>query len=656
MSAGEAAGLPGSECASACTGIAQCDRQYRLVFISPALARIAGKAADEMIGRRIDDVLGTQMFQRIRPGLDAALEGKAKEDDIDLALHDNGLLRLHLDYAPAFDTQSKICGAIVAFWDVSPKRMQELMPHREREFESMVENSPDAIMRLDRNMRQLYVNPAMELITGLKPKDYLDRSSCVPGLPGNLAWLCENTIRTVFDTAEEQRLEFEYGNGTEQRHYCARVLAEPGADGKVESVLTILYDITERKKMENEHELLLARERAARIQAETAARVRDQFLAIVSHELRAPLNGIQSWAHVLENYVKETASDPLAQRALSGIKTGVAQQVRLIEDLLDASRVMSGKLRLVKQPITLLPIIQAAVESVRAAAAAKHIDIQCVFAITSEQIDGDPDRLQQIVWNLLCNAIKFTPDDGHIWLNATATENHIVITVRDDGIGISRDFLPYLFDRFSQKDTSSTRGHSGLGLGLYLVHRLVELHGGSIKAESVGEGKGSCFSVQLPLRSHKSRYLPASQNTEVARSSLPSLQGLRILLIDDQEEVRESLAVMLSASGADVFATGSAQEVLEWLPSAEPESLPHILICDIAMPVEDGYTVLRKLRSWNNGKGPPPLGRMPALALTAFAQREDRIKALTAGFQMHMTKPVAPEELIIVIAMMATRG
>jgi|GEM_PF-2912924 len=537
----------------------------------------------------------------------------------------------------------------------APRCTQVRRQRQAQEFKTMVENSPDAILRFDRMMRYMYVNPAIEAITGLKPEDYAGKTNAELGLPEDFVIACDRAVRTALDSGTEQSFDFEFGNQQEKRFYCARVLPEAAPNGSAGSALAIIYDITSRKKMESEHQLLLARERSARIQAETAARARDEFLAIVSHELRAPLNGIQSWGHILENYVKDAVAAPLAQRALAGIRTGVAQQVRLIEDLLDVTRMMSGRLSLVKQPITLLPIIQAALESVRAAAAAKHIAIHCSCSITTEQIDGDPDRVQQIIWNLLCNAVKFTPDNGHIWISASIADNQVLITVRDDGIGIAPDFLPYLFDRFSQKDTSSTRGHSGLGLGLFLVHRLTELHGGSIKAESGGEGKGSSFSLQFPLRAYRSPYLPAMQSeNDEARSQLPSLKGLRILLIDDQEEVRESLAIMLSTAGAKVFASESAQRVLDWLPAAAEDELPHILICDIAMPMEDGYSALRRLRSWSNGSD-PPMQRIPALALTAFAQREDRIKALTAGFQMHLTKPVAPEELIIVIAMLASR-
>jgi CheY-like chemotaxis protein/anti-sigma regulatory factor (Ser/Thr protein kinase) len=351
------------------------------------------------------------------------------------------------------------------------------------------------------------------------------------------------------------------------------------------------------------------------------------------------------------------ASIPLAQRALQGIKTGVVQQVRLIEDLLDVTRMMSGKMRLVKQPLALLPVIQAAVESVHAAAAAKHIVLACEYRITSEQIEGDSDRVQQIIWNLLSNAIKFTPENGHVWLTAERSEQDVLITLRDDGIGISPDFLPYLFDRFSQEDTSSTRDHSGLGLGLFLVRHLVELHAGRVEAHSDGEGLGTTFSLRLPLRI-SGNYLPAVRIDDHAQPQLdlPSLAGLHVLLIDDQEEARESLSVVLAAADARVFAASSSREVLDWLPTLADDDLPDVLICDIAMPGEDGYVVLRKLRAWRRENGQAPLQRLPALALTAFSQREDRIRALTAGFQMHVTKPVAPEELIVVIATMVPQG
>ncbi len=525
-------------------------------------------------------------------------------------------------------------------------------------FKTLVENSPDGILRIDRNMRHLYVNPAIEAAFGLKAAAYLGKTKAELGFPAEMVQAWDAAAQAAFQTGTEQQFGYALAPGGKTRHFSTRVIPEPDRNGNVDSLMCITYDVTERTLMEKERNELLTRERTARIQAEMAARARDEFLAIVSHELRAPLNGIQSWAHVLENYVNDATAATLVQRALNGIKTGVAQQVRLIEDLLDVTRMMSGKLRLVKQPLALLPVVQAAVESVRALAAAKHISIIDSYKITNEQIEGDSDRIQQIIWNLLSNAVKFSPENGNIWMTAERIDSHVCITIRDDGSGISPDFLPHIFDRFSQEDTSSTRGHSGLGLGLFLVRRLIELHGGSVNAESPGNGKGATFFVFLPLRTQREKYALTTRPDDGsdAHIALPSLKGLRILLVDDQEEARESLTVVLTTSGANVFAAASAREALAWLPTLTVDKMPDVLICDIAMPGEDGYAVLRKIRAWKTDNDFTPLHRLPALALTAFSQREDRIRALTAGFQMHVTKPVAPEELIVVIATMVSRG
>jgi PAS domain S-box-containing protein len=532
----------------------------------------------------------------------------------------------------------------------------ELRRH-ETEFKTLIENSSDIISRLDRGMRHLYVNAAVEKLAAVKADAWLGKTKAELGLPPSVVEAWDRAAAAAFATGSEQRLDFDHWIDGEMRYFSGKVIPEPDHDGRIASVVGIAYDVTERARMEKERDELLVRERTARIQAETAARARDEFLAIVSHELRAPLNAIQSWAHVLENYLSETTSVPLAQRALQGIKTGVGQQVRLIEDLLDVTRMMSGRLRLVKQPLALLPLLQAAVESVRGMASAKGIALHCSYRITSEQIEGDSDRVQQVFWNLLSNAVKFTPQNGNVWLNASRINGDIHVTVRDDGVGIASDFLPHLFDRFSQRDTSSTRHHSGLGLGLFLVRHLVELHGGKVHAESEGEGKGTSFTVVIPLRVRNEKYIPATtlEPDGLCDMLLPSLQGLHILLIDDEAEARESLTIVLTTAGAKIHAAASSQEALDWLSSLGENELPDIAICDIAMPGEDGYAALRRLRNWETRDGKRNLHRMPALALTAFAQREDRIRALTAGFQMHLTKPVAPEELIVVIDTMVAR-
>jgi PAS domain S-box-containing protein len=521
-------------------------------------------------------------------------------------------------------------------------------------YDLLLDRSSDAILRVGIDRRYRYANSTVHTLIGMPAQEMIGKFVSEICLSDDIAPAWEHAIESVLETGEVQTIEFRTSIGQRASLLRASVLPEQDTDGKIVSALAVIHDMSKRERMQKEHEDLLMRERSARIQAETAARARDEFLAIVSHELRAPLNGIQTWAHILENQLKDVGSPGIAQRAIAGIKTGVFQQVRLIDDLLDVTRMMSGKLRLIKHPFPLLPVVQAAVQSVTDLASAKGIRIDCDFRLSTEKIDGDADRIQQALWNLLTNAIKFTPQGGGVRVEAYCSDSHAVISVNDTGVGISKDFLPHLFDRFSQEDISSTRRHNGLGLGLFLVRHLIEMHGGSIKAESPGERQGATFSIELPLRSRRHQTISALQ-AEIGEHAahLPSLQGLKILLIDDQEEARESLSMLLSVAGASVYAAASSKEVFEWLNITPKEQLPNIIVSDIAMPIEDGYAVLRKLRTWQDDEEELPLQRVPALALTAFAQREDRIRALTAGFQMHVAKPVAPEELIVVIAMMA---
>jgi PAS domain S-box-containing protein len=641
-------------------------RQERILYANQAAAVLFGYAdAEQLIGASLFAVLRgagqTGSQQRMRKAI--AFGDHAVTLELMLDCGDGRLIDTEITVGPCgAQDQDREQNALdlhcVVVRDLTHLHgMERQLDLREREFRTLIENSPDIISRIDRGMRHLYVNPAIEKLAGLAVSAWLGKTKTELGLPPSVARAWDQAAFAAFDTGLEQKLEFDHMIDGEMRYFSGRVIPEVDSRGRIESVVGIAYDVTQRARVEKERDELLARERAARIQAETAARARDEFLAIVSHELRAPLNGIQSWAHVLENYVKDATAAPLAQRALQGIKTGVAQQVRLIEDLLDVTRMMSGRLRLVKQPMPLLPVIEAAVESVRGMATAKHIRISSTYRIDDEQVDGDSDRMQQIFWNLLSNAIKFTSDNGNVWIAAALADKEICVTISDDGVGISPDFLPHLFNRFSQEDTSSTRDHSGLGLGLFLVRHLIELHGGRVAADSGGEGKGTTFSVYLPLRVQDEKYIPATASSSGAEDMpLPSLVGLRILLIDDQAEARESLTIVLTNAGAKVFAAASARDALDWLPTLGSDEYPEVLVCDIAMPGEDGYAVLRKVRAWKTEGGATPLQRMPALALTAFAQREDRIRALTAGFQMHVTKPVAPEELIVVIDTMAARA
>ena len=382
--------------------------------------------------------------------------------------------------------------------------------------------------------------------------------------------------------------------------------------------------------------------------AQDANRLKDEFLATVSHELRTPLTAILGWAQMLRG---GTLDEATGQRALGSIERNAKFQSHLIEDLLDISRISTGKLRLDVRPLELAPIIEAAVDAVRPAADAKAIRLEKTIDWKAGLISGDSDRLQQVVWNLLTNAIKFTPRDGCVRITLQRRNAHVQIDVTDTGQGISPEFLPYMFDLFRQGDSSITRSHGGLGLGLAIVRHLVEMHGGSVQAQSEGEGKGATFVVMLPMigipmgdNGHKDKAVDVSRDG-VSMERVPELKGVSVLIVDDEPETRDLLVEVLSRCGAEVRASSSAHDALEALQSWKAD----VLVSDIGMPGEDGYDLIRKVRTMDADHG----GCIPAVALTAYARGEDRIRALSAGFQMHVSKPVEPVELAAVVASFA---
>jgi PAS domain S-box-containing protein len=419
-------------------------------------------------------------------------------------------------------------------------------------------------------------------------------------------------------------------------------------DGTLRGFGKVTRDLTERKKAE-EQRLQLAREQVARSEAEAASRAKDEFLATISHELRTPLNAILGWGRMLR---KSGLDEENFSRGLDTIERNAKLQAQLIDDLLDVSRIISGKLRLTVMPVELSPIIEAAVDSIRPAADAKGIRLQVLLDSNAGLISGDPDRLQQVVWNLLSNAAKFTQKQGRIQIRLQRINSHVEITVSDNGRGISPGFLPYVFDRFRQADSSISRLHGGLGLGLSIVRHLVELHGGSVQAQSPGEGLGATFTVQLPIViAHGSgRFVLDADEMNPSRvghqgefDPQPSLEGLNILVVDDEADARDLLTVILEERKAEVTTVASpaeAYETLEWLK-------PDVIISDIGMPGEDGYTFIRNVRV---KEARERQGWRPAIALTAHARVEDRLRALSAGFQAHVAKPVEPAELVAVIA------
>jgi signal transduction histidine kinase len=406
------------------------------------------------------------------------------------------------------------------------------------------------------------------------------------------------------------------------------------------------------RKHAEEREGLLANERAALAESERASRLKDDFLATLSHELRTPLNAILGWAQLL----RARPSD-LKQigEGLETIERNARSQAQIIDDLLEMSRIISGKLRLDVQQIDLAAITESSIRTVRPAADAKAIRLQPILDPRAGPISGDPARIEQILWNLLSNAIKFTPKFGLVQVVLARVNSHIELTVSDSGIGISPDFLPFLFDRFRQADASTTRQHRGIGLGLSIVKSLVEMHGGTVTASSGGSGQGSTFVVKLPLTTVRSEVAPppsdrrqsATPSSTSSSDRVPMLTGLRILVVDDEPDARELLKRILGEYEAQVEVAASADEAM----AAIAAQVPDVLVSDIGMPGVDGYELLRTIRRLSPESG----GQIPAVALTAFARSEDRQRALLTGYQSHIAKPVQTAELITVIASVAGR-
>ena len=411
-------------------------------------------------------------------------------------------------------------------------------------------------------------------------------------------------------------------------------------------------EVDERKRIEAERLVLLESEQRARAHAEAVNRLKDEFLATLSHELRTPLNAILGWSHLLTS----RKSDPaMVERAIGVIRNNAMAQSQLIEDILDVSRIIGGKLRLKLARVPLQEVIGAALDSVSPAAQAKAIEIaRDVDDI--EPITGDYDRLQQVVWNLLSNAVKFTPREGRVTVSLKRVEDDVVLRVEDTGIGISPDFLPYVFDRFRQADGTATRRHGGLGLGMAIVRYLVELHGGTVRVHSEGEGQGATFTIELPTHLELTGDHDEDTGTPMEDTGTPMIEagdeapvqhldGVSVMVVDDDQDSRSFMSQLLQNHGASVVAAESTSEALGRLRQLRPR----VLISDIGMPGEDGYALIRRVRELSEDEG----GAVPAIALTAYARPEDERAALGAGYQRHLSKPVSVPHLMATIAELA---
>ncbi|WGV28863.1 hybrid sensor histidine kinase/response regulator [Halotia branconii] len=448
-------------------------------------------------------------------------------------------------------------------------------------------------------------------------------------------------------TLYENEYRFKWAGDGSYRWQLARGFPLKDEQDRVIKWFGTCTDIDEQKQILQQRAHLLELEQIARAKAESANRIKDEFLAVLSHELRTPLNAILGWSKLLQNRRLEPAK---ISQALATIERNAKLQVQLIEDLLDISRILQGKLVLNITNLNLEPIVLLALETMRLAAETKSIQVTKIFAPNVGLVIGDSARLQQVVWNLLSNAVKFTPSGGKVEVRLEQVDNYAQIVVSDTGKGMSAEFLPYAFDYFRQADSSSTRTFGGLGLGLAIVRKIIEMHGGTVKAESTGENQGSKFTVQLPLLQNESLSRADEKNHHLSLTpqSLP-LANIQILVVDDDADSRDFIVFVLQQDGAEVIATSSALEALQTLKQKKPD----VLISDISMPGMDGYMLIREVRTWTAEQG----GTILAIALTAFARNYDQQQALQAGFQIHLSKPFDAEELVAaVIKLMAIEG
>src|SRR6185503_13747974 len=565
---------------------------------------------------------------------------------------ETGVFESH--YFPLRGENNEITGGIAVITDITARKHAEEATHAAyKQLEFHVESSPLAVVEWDSDFRVSRWSASAERLFGWKADDVIGKHV------NEWQFVFTDDVDAVALVTNRQREGVEVQGVQRNRNYTRdgailfcewynSVLRDDR--GKLVSVLSLVLDVTAKQSAEEERAASLLRERDARRHAEEADRLKDEFLATLSHELRTPLTSILGWASMIRNGEVEGAH---ALRALDTIERNARAQARLIDDLLDVSRIITGNLRLDLNPLNLTAIVEAAVDALRPTAGVKDIQLQTQVISGECLVRGDPNRLRQVIWNLLSNAIKFTSRGGSVDISLHCVESNARLVISDTGEGISATFLPYVFDRFRQAEASISRKQGGLGLGLAVVRHLVELHGGTIAAESEGLGKGSTFTVDLPLAQERRDPARAEERRrEVerrrSRSDHVRLDGLHILLVEDDDDSRKLLGTMLKRYGAKVTSTKSAAEALDVFEN----EVPDVIISDIGMPDQDGYELIRKLRALPVEKG----GKVPAIALTGYASRKDRERALSSGYHQHIAKPIEQVDLINTIAALVGRG
>jgi PAS domain S-box-containing protein len=636
------------------------DIEGRITYLNVIAESVTGWGQDDAVGQPLESVfciVNEETRQTVEnPAKRALREGiimglanhtvLTRKDGADRPIDDSA--------APIRDGQGRVVGCVLIFRDITERRRAERQLWESRELLRITLASiGDAVITTDAQGRITHLNTVAEAVTGWTHSE-------AEGQPLEAVFhiINEQTRKTVANPAARALREgviVGLANhtvlitkaGTERPIDDSAAPIRDG-EGRIVGCVLVFRDITERKLAEQARQRLLESERAARTEAERASRVKEEFFATLSHELRTPLNAILGWSRL----IAKDASDPkTVNEGIQVITRNAKVQADLIADLLDMSRIISGKLRLEVEDVNLSDVVAAGIDAIRHSAEAKGIQIQSVLNPMRDTVRGDASRLQQVVWNVLSNAVKFTPDGGRVQIVLAKKDSHAAIVVSDTGVGIKPEFLPHLFERFRQDDASAARQHGGLGLGLAIVKHVVEQHGGSVQAESPGEGEGATFTVELPLAvmpapledKERERQPRRAQPRPVVGDDV-DLTGVKVLAVDDQADTRHLLTRILEERHAQVIVASSADEGLQALCAHRP----HLVLCDIGMPGKDGYEFIKEMR----GQG----DNTPALAVTAFARTEDRSRALRAGYQGYITKPVEPSELVAAVAASVSAG
>jgi PAS domain S-box-containing protein len=647
-------------------------RDYAIFMLDPSgnvltwnagAERFKGYKAEEIIGKHFSIFYpdNARLSRWPEHELKVATEVGVFEDEGWRVRKDGTLFWANVVITALRDPRGNLLGFAKVTRDLSQRRAhEEELRRSEERFRLLIEGVAEyAIFMLDPNGKVATWNSGAERIKGYKADEIIGQHFSIFYPP---------EVRESGWTDHELRVAAEKGSFVDTGWRLRKdgttfwahvtITALRSESGRLLGYAKLTRDMSEAKRVEaieldnQQREDMLDAERSARMAAQRATRIKDEFLATLSHELRTPLNAILGWTQVLLRGDSHRGPDA-QRRAIEVIDRNARAQVQLIDDLLDLSRITTGKMRLDLHQISFTSVVQAALDSAQPSADAKGIRLKAILGASQDTISADSARLQQVVWNLLTNAIKFTPKGGQVQVLLQRVNSHLELSVSDTGIGISASYLPHVFDRFSQRDSSTTRTYGGLGLGLAISKQLVELHAGTIRVASQGEGLGATFSVQLPLsivqitEKDSPRVHPTTEVSPTEPQQLPRLDGVHAFVVDDESDARDLLRAVLQDQGARVTTFGSGQEVLAALKTAKPT----VLICDVGMPKMDGYQLLRTLRAEQSHRD-----RLPALALTAFARAEDRKRALVAGYQAHLAKPFDVGELVLLIADLVARA